>query len=73
MINRYDNFTFITQLTRYEISVDGNNDTVDDLLVKMGGFNYGEGVAAKAWLPSVSINYKIDTPNIEGLTMHFHT
>lgn len=67
MINRYDNFTLTTQLTRYEMSVDANNDSIDDALIKMGGFNYGEGVASEAWLPSVSLNYKIDTPNIEWL------
>ena len=67
MVNRYENFTLTTQLTRYEMSVDSDNDSKDDSLIKMGGFNYGEGVASKAWLPAVALNYKIDTPNIEWL------
>jgi hypothetical protein len=67
MINHYGNFTLATQLTRYEMSVDSNNDGKDDTLVKMGGFNYGEGVASKAWLPAVSLNYKLETPEIPWL------
>nr|WP_321267110.1 hypothetical protein [uncultured Sulfurimonas sp.] len=67
MINRFGNFTLATQLTRYEMSVDADNDGKDDSLITMGGFNYGEGVAAKAWLPGISLNYKIDTPQISWL------
>lgn len=67
MVNKYKNFTLKTQLTRYEMSVDNNSDGADDALVTMGGFNYGEGVAAKAWLPSASLSYKIETPSIEWL------
>jgi len=67
MINRYKKLTLATQLTRYEMSVDKNNDGKDDPLIKMGGFNYGEGVASKAWLPSFSLNYKLDTPKISWL------
>jgi hypothetical protein len=67
MVNRYKNFTLKTQLTRYETSVDKDNDGRDDTLVTMGGFNYGEGVAAKAWLPSASLSYKIETPSVEWL------
>ncbi len=67
MINHIGNFTLATQLTRYEMSVDNDNDGKDDTLIKMGGFNYGEGVAAKAWLPAISLNYKLETPKIEWL------
>lgn len=67
MVNRYKNFTLKTQLTRYEMSVDKDSDGVDDTLITMGGFNYGEGVASKAWLPSVSLSYKIETPSIGWL------
>lgn len=67
VLNQYKNFTLKTQLTRYEMSVDNNGDGADDALVTMGGFNYGEGVAAKAWLPSVSLSYKIETFSIEWL------
>lgn len=65
MINHIGNFTLATQLTRYEMSVD--NDGKDDSLINMGGFNYGEGVSAKAWLPAISANYKLETPEIEWL------
>jgi hypothetical protein len=67
MINHFGNFTLATQLTRYEISVDSDNNSDDDSLVKMGGFNYGEGVASKAWLPGVSLNYKLETPELDWL------
>ena len=67
MINHIGNFSIATQLTRYEMSVDGDNDGKDDALIKMGGFNYGEGVSAKAWLPSIALNYKLETPNIAWL------
>ena len=67
MLNHYGNFTLATQLTRYEISVDSDNNAQDDTLIKMGGFNYGEGVASKAWLPAISLNYKFETPEISWL------
>lgn len=67
MKNRFGNFTLATQLTRYEMSVDANNDGKDDSLVTMGGFNYGEGVAAKAWLPAASLSYKLETPALSWL------
>lgn len=67
MVNRYKGFTLKTQLTRYEMSVDKDNDGSYDTLVTMGGFNYGEGVASKAWLPSASLSYKVETPSISWL------
>lgn len=67
MKNRFGNFTLATQLTRYEMSVDADNDGKDDPLTVMGGFNYGEGVASKAWLPGFSLSYMLDTPGIEWL------
>lgn len=67
MINRFGDFTLATQLTRYEMSVDKDNDKEDDPLITMGGFNYGEGVASKAWLPGFSLSYKADTPDISWL------
>ncbi|MCD6260083.1 MAG: hypothetical protein J7J31_10845 [Helicobacteraceae bacterium] len=65
--SHYKNFTLKTQLTRYSVSVDRDNNRVDDTLVTMGGFNYGEGVASKAWLPSASLSYMIETPSLEWL------
>jgi len=67
MKNRFGNFTLATQLTRYEMLVDADNDGKDDTLTVMGGFNYGEGVASKAWLPGFSLSYILDTPNIDWL------
>lgn len=67
MVNSYKNVTLKTQLTRYEMSVDGDNDAKDDSLITMGAFNYGEGVAAKAWIPAASLSYKIETPSLPWL------
>lgn len=67
MINMIYGFRLATQITRYEMAVDVNKDSRDDALVTMGGFNYAEGVASKAWLPSVSLSYTYNTPNIEWL------
>ncbi len=67
MVNHIGNFSIATQLTRYEMSVDNDNDGKDDSLIVMGGFNYGEGVSAKAWLPSIALNYKLETPKIAWL------
>lgn len=59
-VTHYNDFTLKTQLTRYEMRTGSN-------LVTMGGFNYGEGVAAKAWIPAFSLSYKYETSQLDWL------
>ncbi|MFD2114021.1 hypothetical protein [Thiorhodococcus fuscus] len=67
MINRYDNWTLATQLTRYEYDIDSDNPWGTDTLVPMGAYDFAWPVAAKAWIPAVSLSYKYETPKIAWL------
>ncbi|WP_043757038.1 type IV pilus assembly protein FimV [Imhoffiella purpurea] len=67
MINRYDNWTLATQLTRYEYDIDSDNPWGTDTLIPMGAYDFAWPVAAKAWIPAISISYKYETPQIPWL------
>jgi len=62
MVNRFDNFTLASQLTRYEIDIDDNNPWRTAALIPMGAYDFAWPVATKAWIPAVSLSYKYDTP-----------
>tara|TARA_R110002049_G_scaffold114812_5_gene266154 strand:+ start:1355 stop:2689 length:1335 start_codon:yes stop_codon:yes gene_type:complete len=66
MVNTFDNFTLATQLTRYEFDVD--DSSLGDLnLLALGAYDFAWPVATKAWVPAVSLSYRIDTPDIPWL------
>ena len=67
MVNRIGAFTLASQLTRYEIDVDGDNPWGTDKLIPMGAYDFAWPVATKAWLPAVSLSFKQDTPQIPWL------
>lgn len=67
MINRLDNWTLATQLTRYEYDIDSDNPWGTDTLVPMGAYDFAWPAAAKAWIPAVSLSYKQETPQIPWL------
>lgn len=67
MINRYNNWTLATQLTRYEYDIDADNPWGTDTLIPMGAFDFAWPAATKAWIPAVSLSYKYETPQIPWL------
>ena len=67
MVNQYRNFKLATQLTRYEYSIDDDNPWGTDTLVPMGAYDFAWPVAAKAWIPAVSLSYRHDTPQLGWL------
>lgn len=67
MVNKWNNFTLASQLTRYEFDVDANQPLGTRDLVQFGAFDFPNTVAAKAWIPAVSLSYQLDTPSIPWL------
>lgn len=66
MINRLGNFTLASQLTRYEFNVDDGSLGGDEL-VPLGAYDFAWPVASRAWIPAVSLSYRLDTPGIPWL------
>jgi len=67
MVNKWSNFTLATQLTRYEYDVDANQPLGTEDLVLFGAFDFPNTIAAKAWIPAVSLSYYKETPSIPWL------
>ncbi|MBT0961911.1 hypothetical protein [Denitromonas iodatirespirans] len=67
MVNKWNNFTLATQLTRYSFNVDKNQPLGTDKVVRFGAFDFTTDVAAKAWIPAVSLSYYKETPSIPWL------
>jgi hypothetical protein len=67
MINRFDDFTLATQLTRYEYDIDADNPWGTDTLIPMGAYDFAWPVAAKAWIPAVSLSYLKETSSLPWL------
>lgn len=67
MVNKWSNFTLATQLTRYEFDVDAAQPLGTADLVQFGAFDFPNTVAAKAWIPAVSLAYTLQTPGIPWL------
>lgn len=71
MINRWNNFTLATQLTRYEFDIDSylpaSATTATDELIQFGAFDFPNLVAAEGWIPAVSLSYHHATPGIDWL------
>ena len=67
MVNKWDNFTLATQLTRYEFDVDAAQPLGTDKLVQFGAFDFPNTVAAEGWIPAISLSYYHETPGIPWL------
>jgi len=67
MVNQFGNFKLATQLTRYDIDIDGDNSWGTDKLIPMGAYDFAWPVATKAWIPAVSLSYKHETGQIPWL------
>ena len=67
MQNFWDNITLQTQLTWYDMDINGQSLLNNSGLIPLGGFDFTWPVATRAWLPAVTLSYKIETPNISLL------
>lgn len=67
MVNKYKGFTLASQLTRYDYDVDAAQPLGTDDLVQFGAFDFPNTIAAKAWIPAVSLSYYHETPSIAWL------
>jgi hypothetical protein len=66
MVNTLGNFTLATQLTRYDFDID--HDSLGSAkLLPLGAFDFAWPAATQAWIPAVSLSYRIDTPGIPWL------
>ncbi len=67
MINRHNNFTLATQLTRLEIDISKNNPLASDELIPMGAYDFAWPATTMAWIPAVSLSYHYDATTLPWL------
>lgn len=67
MVNQIGNLKIASQLTRYEYDIDSDNPWGTDTLLPMGAYDFAWPVAAKAWIPAISLSYYQETPEIPWL------
>lgn len=67
MINKWNNFTLASQLTRYEYDVDARQPLGTAKRVQFGAFDFPSTAAAEGWIPAVSLSYYHATPGIDWL------
>jgi hypothetical protein len=67
MVNKWNNFTLASQLTRYEYDVDTTQPLGTDQRVQFGAYDFPSTAAAEAWIPAVSLSYYYATPGIDWL------
>lgn len=62
------NLTIAPQLTYYNYDVDKDQPLGTDELIMFGAFDFPSLVAAEAWVPAISVSYKIETPQLDWLS-----
>jgi hypothetical protein len=67
MVNAIGALTVASQLTRYEVRIDADNPWGTDALFPSGAYDFAWLTASKAWLPAVSVSYRVDAPNFVWL------
>jgi len=67
MVNRYNNFTLATQITRLEIDISNNNPLATDELIPMGAYDFAWPATTMAWIPAVSLSYRYDATTLPWL------
>lgn len=71
MINKWNNFTLATQLTKYKFDIDtyspATTGAPTDKLIQFGAFDFPNVVATEGWIPAVSLSYYHATPGIDWL------
>ncbi len=66
-VPKFGNLTLAMQVTYYSYDVDEDQPGGTDKLVSLGAFDFPTMVAAEAWIPAVSLSYRIDTNSIDWL------
>jgi hypothetical protein len=66
-VPKLGNWTLGLQLTYYTYNVDAAQPVGTDKLVQFGAYDFPTLVAAEAWIPAVSLSYKIETPQVDWL------
>jgi hypothetical protein len=67
MLNRYEDFTLGTQVTRYEYAIDSDNPWRTDKLLPMGAFDFPWFTATEAWVAAMSMSYQQPVPGLAWL------
>ncbi|MFO7830472.1 MAG: hypothetical protein R6V18_00650 [Desulfuromonadaceae bacterium] len=62
------NLTIAPQLTYYSYDVDEDQPLGTDKKVQFGAYDYNTAVAAEAFIPAISVSYKIETPQLDWLS-----
>jgi len=66
-VYKHGKLTFGSQLSRYEFDVDEDNPWNSDELIPMGAYDFAWPAATEAWVPAVSLSYRINTDSIPWL------
>lgn len=71
MVNKWNNFTLASQITKYKFDIDtyspNTTGTPADNLIQFGAFDFPNVVATEGWIPAISLSYYHATPSIEWL------
>ncbi len=67
MRNEWRNFLLASQFTRYEYDLDRGNPLGSDELLPLGAYDFAWPVAAKAWIPALSLSYRFNTGDLPWL------
>ena len=55
------------QVSRYGMDIDADNPWNSDKLLPFGAYDFAWPVATSAWIPALSLSYRLDTPQIAWL------
>jgi hypothetical protein len=66
-VPKFGNWTLAMQLTYYSYNVEADQPLGTDKLVQFGAYDFPTIVAAEAYIPAVSLSYKIETPQLDWL------
>jgi hypothetical protein len=74
MVNKYNNFTLASQLTKYKYDIDAYTPftsttapTPTEDVIQFGAFDFPSLAATEGWIPAVSLSYYQATPSIKWL------
>ncbi|TXS89786.1 hypothetical protein [Parahaliea aestuarii] len=67
LVQNIGDLTIGFQASRYEYHISADNPWRSDDLIPMGAYDFAWPVAAQAWVPAISVSYKLVTSNIPWL------
>jgi hypothetical protein len=66
-VTHWQGLTLGTQLTRYRFDIDSKNPWGSQELIPMGAYDFAWPVATDAWIPALSLSYRIPTDSLAWL------